>query len=106
MSDHGSDNQQEAFDDWDDEAATDFPSLPRLRTFRVLTEDVPGRENPLYVQAHSVTCLDDAAHFYIYHSVDTPEGKVLAAYATRMLRPYLDVQDISGEVVVSAGAMN
>lgn len=83
------------------------PVAPPLRTFRVVVEDsYGGVSDDIYIHAHSVTCLDDAAHFYVYRPTQTAEGVMLAAYAVRTLRPYLDVEDISDVLATTSNKLN
>jgi hypothetical protein len=92
---------------WADEAELTL-KLPPMRTFRVIisTPSPYGDRYTLYVDAHSVTCEGDAAKFYVYR-VDSVSGTpVLAAYSTRTLRPYLDVEDVTAEVAATGKLLN
>lgn len=88
------------------------PVVPAMRTFRVIVEyHTPdyraNKENRVvYIDAHSVSCEGESAHFYVYRITQTAEGPALAAYALRMLRPYLDVEDITQQIATGSKTMN
>lgn len=87
-------------DDLDDLALL----LPALRTFRVRMED--DYTEDVYVDAHSVSCEGDAAHFYVYKITQLPEGPAVAATAVRLLRPYRDVEDVTGQLTTMSLTKN
>lgn len=83
------------------------PIPPPMRTFKVVAERwvEPTMTIPdaaIYVDAHSVTCEGDTATFYVYR----PEGVMLVAYAIRVLRPYLDIEDVSAQMATTSKTMN
>ena len=79
---------------------------PPMRTFRVVMDACIYGSHDVYVDAHSVTCEGDAAKFYTYKG-DRVEGTlVLVAYCTRVLRPYLDIEDITGVMAATSTKLN
>lgn len=100
MSDHES--EQDGPSVWGDEVEL---APPAMRTFKVIL-DPNTALCAMYIEAHSVTCIGDAAHFYVYRPSQLPEGKVLAAFMVRTLRPYLDIEDITAVLATTSGKMN
>lgn len=74
-------------------------TLPSMRTFRVI---VDGDLEPIFVDAHSVTCKSDAAHFYVWRN----EMGIMLAFVTRVLRPYLEVEDVTANIPRTLGRAN
>jgi hypothetical protein len=85
---------------WADEST---PTPPAMRTFKVVLDPmIPDQ----YVDAHSITCEGDAVKFYTYR-VDWVEGvPMLVAFCTRVLRPYLDVEDVTVLMATTSKSMN
>jgi hypothetical protein len=100
MSDFDNDNGQNGPAVWADEST---PTPPAMRTFKVVLDPmIPDQ----YVDAHSITCDGDAVKFYTYR-VDRVEGvPMLLAFCTRVLRPYLDIEDISQQLAATSDKMN
>lgn len=83
------------------------PVPPAMRTFKVVVERIYLEDKETYyVDAHSVTCDGDAAHFYVYRTTQTAQGPGLVAYASRVVRPYLDVEDVSAVMATTSKTMN
>lgn len=80
--------------------AVSNPSVP-LRTFRIAL----AWDQDVYVTAHSFTCDGDVVKFYTYKSEVVDAGApVLVAYNTRSLRDWLDVQDVTAEMLIGVGS--
>lgn len=104
------------FDDEDFDEGASGPSVwadapipvpPPMRMFRVAMDSWDNDvQRVFYIDAHSVTCEGDAAKFYTYRA-DWVEGQsVLVAYCTRMLRPYLDVDEVTATMAATSSKMN
>ena len=98
-----SDNGQDGPAVW-----ADAPEVvaPPMRTFRVVMDACIYGSHDLYVDAHSVTCEGDAAKFYAYKADRVENVPVLVAYCTRVLRPYLDIEDISSQLAATSTTLN
>jgi hypothetical protein len=95
-------NIEDAEDAMMDEMFGDGPRVPPMRTFRI-TVLIAGERETVFIDAHSVTCDDDAAKFFVYRPQVVNGETVLAAYSNRTLRPYLDVEDVTPDVSVNTG---
>lgn len=106
--------------DYDDEQAgpavwgdAPQPIAPPLRTFKVILDmlgraddEVGWADAPAYIDAHSVTCEGDVAKFYTYRPQVIENVPVLVAFCLRVLRPYLDIEDVSEQLAQTSTSMN
>lgn len=78
------------------------PVPPPMRTFKVILDGRPD----VFVDAHSVTCKGKVAKFYTYRAQAVENVPILMAFCTRVLRPYLDLEDVSCQLAATSKAMN
>jgi hypothetical protein len=100
---------EEAADALLDDMFGDGPRVPAMRTFMVtvVTDAACNINETLYVDAHSVSCEGDSVQFHVIRVEWVGEVQKLVAYTNRILRPYLDIEDItptlpSAEAAVTA----